>query len=116
MDGDFVVSGAPRSIETPDRPSKAAEKFADAIAARARPLTDALRRDTRLRGTGLAVGLASVAVGALSGRPSLTIAGAQALHFGLQKPLMGLQRRSGLSVEPSVGPHHFVITVQRIFD
>jgi hypothetical protein len=116
IEGDPVVSVAPIFKDVIDRPSTGhTGALADAIA-RLRPLADQLRQDARIQRTGIVAGLTWIAVGALRGRPSLTAAGVQALRFGLNKPLSDFRRRSRLSVEPSVGPRYFVITLRRTFD
>lgn len=106
IEGDPLVSVVPMFKDVTDRLSGHTGALTDAIA-RLRPLADQLRQDARIQRTGIVAGLAWIAVGALRGRPSLTAAGVQVLRFGLNRPLSDFRRRSGLSVEPSVGPRFF---------
>src|SRR5579862_3453709 len=116
IDGAPVVSLAPRFADVAGRTPRHKVAVADAIASRIRPLVVEAKRDPRFRQASLAAGLASMVVGAWSGKPSLTEAGAHALRFGLERPLSNVRQRSGLSLEPTIGPRRFVITVRRPFD
>jgi hypothetical protein len=116
IEGEPIVSVTSTSTDVPSRAPVHRGALGEAIATRLRPLVDQVKQDARFQQTGAVAGLASIVVGAWSGKPSLTAAGAHALHFGLEQPLSSFQRRSGLSVEPTVGPGRFVIRLRRTFD
>jgi hypothetical protein len=116
IEGQPIVSVAPTFADISGRAPGHQAALGEAIATRLRPFVDEVRRDPRLQQAGTVAGVASIVLGAWSGKPSLTTAGAHALNYGLEQPLSSFRRRSGLSVEPTIGPGHFKITVRRTFE
>jgi hypothetical protein len=88
-------------------------RFLNGFCARVQPLAQRFQDEGPLRQVGVLVGLSSAALGVLHGRPALTVIGTRALNIGLDKPLSEIRRRSGFSLEPSLGLRAVAITANR---
>ena len=97
------------SVDSP----AALTRFLNGFCARVQPLAQRFPDDGRLRQVGVLVGLGSAALGVLHGRTALTAIGTRALTLGFGRPLTEIRRRSGFSLEASLGPRTFGITASR---
>jgi outer membrane receptor protein involved in Fe transport len=108
-----VAAAVAAASDDTDDVTVAAQRFADELSERLRPIEDRLRNDVRLRRAGAIVGLSAAAVGAIRGQHALTFAGTQALRLGLDRQLTAVRARSGFSVEPAIGHRSFSVTVTK---
>src|SRR5207248_2814663 len=116
--GTPVVSAAPAisDADTADDAAVAAQRFADRWSQRLQPFEQRLREDSRLRRAGAVLGLSAAAIGALHGQRTLTFVGTQAVRLGLDRQLVAIRARTGVSVEPTIGYRTVAITVSKTID
>ena len=116
--GTPVVSAAPAisDADTADDAAVAAQRFADRWSQRLQPFEQRLREDSRIRRAGAVLGLSAAAIGALHGQRTLTFVGTQAVRLGLDRQLVAIRARTGVSVEPTIGHRSFAITISKTID